>query len=480
MLAGHSLVYGIGSALSAAAGFLLIPLYTGVLRTDEYGILELLNRTADIFMLVMFLGTRQAYIRFYFEKNDPEWEKKVTGTVVVFVLGAGVLISLLIYPLRGLFVNKLFKDPAADFFITLMLLWIPLEMVVNIGFAHLQIQMKSVLYVGINAVRLALVVVLNLIFVYIYRKGIAGIYFTNILVSGLLAFGFLIFFIRRGMFKISLPLLKELIKFGLPYLPASFFMFIINNSDRYVLSMYSSLNSLGIYALAIKIGMMGTMLLMEPFSKVWAPFLFENYKKDDGPKVISKVFLLFTLTNMSVALGIAVLSSVVIPYISGRAYHSSSAIIPLISLGSVFYSMACIADAGILISKKTQYKPFIFGICSVIAVALNLLLVPKYGAFGASVALSITFFSLFIINYTISNRFFAITIEGWKMFLIFMSSTVTYLISMFLIKFSATAGYMKVFSVFSIVCFPLILWLGGFFNDDEKEALRKLLIGKFS
>ena len=55
-LAGHSFVYGVGNALGAVGGFILIPLYTHVLSTGEYGVLELLNRTADILMLFMLMG----------------------------------------------------------------------------------------------------------------------------------------------------------------------------------------------------------------------------------------------------------------------------------------------------------------------------------------------------------------------------------------------------------------------------------------
>ena len=65
-LGRHSMIYGIGSALSMAAGFLLIPLYTNVLTAGEYGILELLNRTSDVIILVIFMGVRQGIYKILF------------------------------------------------------------------------------------------------------------------------------------------------------------------------------------------------------------------------------------------------------------------------------------------------------------------------------------------------------------------------------------------------------------------------------
>lgn len=473
-LAGHSLIYGMGSALAAVGGFVLIPLYTNVLKTDEYGILELLNRTADILMIVMFLGVRQAYIRFYFDKDDEEWRKKVTGTVFIFVVASSLIIISLAYPLKGLVTGAIFKGAAPVSFFVLMLAWLPAEMISNVGMTHLQIRMKPYLYVGVNFMKLLLIIGGNLALVYKYRMGITGIYATNIVASGLIAIGFSLYLIRWSGLKASVGLLKELVRFGAPYLPTAFFMYIISNSDRYILSMYSTLGAVGVYALAYKLGMVGTSLLMDPFSKVWAPFLFENYNKDDGPAVISKVFLLFTLVNVAAALVIATLSPLVLPLISAKAYHGAYAIIPLICLASIFYNMTCIVDAGILISKKTYYKPIIFGVSALVGLGLNFLLVPRYGEMGAAAALAFTFFTLFIITHAVSNRFFEISIEARKMSLIFASSFATYFISFYLIRLAGPSGVMKVLSVASLSCFPAILWVGGFFSENEKKAIRRL------
>ena len=63
-----SSIYGVGAVLNKALGFFLIPLYTHTLATGQYGLLELLNRVADVLILLVFLGMRQAYIRFFFDR----------------------------------------------------------------------------------------------------------------------------------------------------------------------------------------------------------------------------------------------------------------------------------------------------------------------------------------------------------------------------------------------------------------------------
>ena len=87
--------------------------------------------------------------------------------------------------------------------------------------------------------------------------------------------------------------------------------------------------------------------------------------------MIAKVFTLYTLVVVAVGLIISVLSPIVIPLISDAAYHTSYKLVPLICLAAIFYGMASVADAGILISKKTFYKPILFGAAGIVAFVLS-------------------------------------------------------------------------------------------------------------
>ncbi len=475
-LGRHSFIYGVGNAFSVAGGFILIPLYTHVLSTGEYGTLELLSRTTDILVLVMFMGVRQAFIRFYFEHDDTEWQKTVVGTTLALVLTSSIIIALIFFPFRGLIAGTLFNNPASGIFFVFVVIFLPLDLLVKIGMTHLQIQMKSIKYVTINFIRFILFIASNYILVYMYKMGIIGVLFTNVWIAAIVGFVFLFFLIKWTHLKISFHIMKKLLKFGLPYLPTAFFGFIIMNSDRYFLKYCSSLEDVGVYALGYKIGMFGVAVLMDPFGKIWSPFLYENYKNSDGPELISKVFTLYTLISVAVGTAISVASPVVIPLISGKSFHDSYKLVPLICLGSIFYGMACLADAGILISKKTIYKPFIFGSACIIGVGSNIILITKYGALGAAMAIAITFLALLIINYVVAKRFYSFKIEYTKMFLIFSSAMIVYFFSSYLFSFGDYLHYMKYYSILSLLIFPVILWFGGFFSSEEKLIVRRLFV----
>lgn len=474
-LARHSAIYGIGSALAAAGGFLLIPLYTQLMSASEYGVLELLNRVADILLLVMFMGLRQAYIRFYFEDRDPAWQRTVTATTVVFVLISALSLGLLFYaihePVLGMFLEEL-ED--GDRLVTLVLMWIPMEMLINVGLAYLQVRVRSVLFVVVNLLRLLAFIGLNVYLLYFRGWGVAGVLMAQVIVTSCIGGSFLLYFIYQTRLQVSWRLVRRLVGFGLPYLPATAFMYVMNNGDRYFIGAYESVAAVGVYALAHKIGMMGTQFIMDPFNKVWSPFLFEHYDRDDGPHLISRVFTLYTLINVFAALAISVAAPVVIPWISDPAFYGGAYLVPLLALASVFYGMSCLADAGILIAKKTRYKPLIFGVGAAVSVAGNVLLVPWLGIAGAGIAFAAAFFSLLVVTVLISSRFYRIPLPLGQLISIFLTAGVLYGIGLYGIE-RLGSWWLPDLSMAAAVSllFPVLMWWGGIVQPEEKAMLAR-------
>jgi len=432
ILSKHYLVYGIGSAISTAGGFILIPLYTNLLTTAEYGSLELLNKISNILILVIFMGSRQAYIRYFFDKNTTEWQQQVTGTMIIFCCVGSIVTCSVFILFRNIIVKYIFQNEIDALLIVLLLAWIPFEMVFNIGMSLLQIKLQSKLYVIIHFFKLLFYVGINIYLLYYKGYGVEGVLISQLIVSGVISLIFLIYLITWSKLKFSNEIMLNLVRFGLPYLPAGFFMYLVSNADRYFISQFDSFSSLGIYALAFKIGMTGTMLFVGPFLKVWSPFLYKHHDHEHGPQIISEVFMLFTAFNLMLALGISVYAPYFMPLISGDEFRESINFIPIICLTSVFYGMHHLADAGILISKQTKYKPFIFGISAVVAIVGNFIFVPFYGAYGAAFVGCFSYFTMLVMTTLISRRFYYFHISLAKILFIFILAVITYFVSMYI------------------------------------------------
>jgi O-antigen/teichoic acid export membrane protein len=470
-LASHSVVYGIGNILTVAGSFLLIPLYTHILTTDEYGCLELINRTADVFTLVMFLGVRQAFIRFFFDRQAKEWHDRVTGTVLMTVASSAVIGSAIVFAFRNIIAQHILLDSSLSRLVVMMLAWLPFEVVCNVGMTYLQVQMKSLWFVTASATRLLLIIVSNIWLLFFLRIGIQGVLVTNLWISCLFSIIFSFYIFKSCKLHFSLSLAKQLLKFGAPYLPSTLFAFVITNSDRYFLSRFSSLDAVAIYALAAKLGMMGIMMFADPFGKIWSPFLFDNYNKEGGQKLVSIVFTIFCIAMISFGLLIAVLSPFVIPIISGWTYHRAADIIPFVCVSGVFFAAAQLADAGILIAKKTYIKPLLAGACAAVTVTFNLLLIPRYGAMGAA-ATSILASAFFLwITYHFSRKYFYFKIYYSKIIMVFAVTFLIYYLARLTMRVFLVSYGSALICGFLLLCFPVLLWYGGLFRSYEKKFI---------
>ena len=476
-LVKHSSVYGIGALVLASSGFLLIPLYTRVLSTLEFGSLEILNRIADIMLLFMFLGMRQAYIRIYFENTENDWRCTVTSTFLWFSLISCLVIVLGLYPWAGEAVSIFYELPELKDSFSLLLLLAPLSMFAKIVMTYLQVRTWSAAYVWSSITQTMFFLGFSVYFLAWLDLGVQGALLAAVISSGLIATAGTIYIFHEAGYKFSVQIFVEMLRFGLPYLPTAFFAYVILNSDRYFLSSHASLDSVGIYALSYKIAMIGVFILVEPFLKIWSPFLYQVIKQKNGKVVIANVFRYFVICTVGIATLISVLAESVISVLSDRAYHAAIHFVPILAFASVFWAAQHLADAGILIAKKTSFKPLIFGMAAFTAVTLNWALVPKFGIMGASFATFLTYVVLFLATLKISNYYYFLPLEYAKLSLTIFAGVCTFGIAN--IATGESSGILNVtISLFCFLVYPILIWFGGALTKSEINKATNIFLRK--
>ena len=83
----------VGQFSSKILSFLLIPLYTSILSTEEYGIYDIIVTTVTLMTPFLTLVISEAILRFAID-NDYDNRYVLTIGVTLVVLGSGVLILL--------------------------------------------------------------------------------------------------------------------------------------------------------------------------------------------------------------------------------------------------------------------------------------------------------------------------------------------------------------------------------------------------
>ena len=91
----HGLVYFLGNVLGRIAGFIMLPVYTRLLTTSDYGVLEILALSTDVLGMLAGLGIQQAVIRYYYQYTSDEDRGAVVSTAAIIMWAVYGVIAVL-------------------------------------------------------------------------------------------------------------------------------------------------------------------------------------------------------------------------------------------------------------------------------------------------------------------------------------------------------------------------------------------------
>jgi O-antigen/teichoic acid export membrane protein len=165
---------------------------------------------------------------------------------------------------------------------------------------------RSLVFSAISIGTLMSYLTFNILFLVAFKMGVTGILLSMLITKSLNNSSLLIIAFRHTRLKFSVKKLQEMIKFGLPLVPAGMSMFIMHFSDRFFVQKFSSLNDLGFYSLGYKFGMIISVLVTAPIFRIWNTQRFEIAKADSGKQVFGRIFTYYSTVVIFVGLVICV------------------------------------------------------------------------------------------------------------------------------------------------------------------------------
>jgi len=476
LLAKHSVIYGIGTATNKLVAFLLLPIYTQYLTTHDYGIKELVGLSTDIIGTLMATAISSAFFRFYFDYQDQEKKDLVLSCSYLSLGGFGLVVVIALAFTTPVMAEYILDSPAlyTYFLISFASMWF--QTLNGIGFNLLRAEMQSLRYITFTITRLIAAIGLNILFVIYFRLGVLGILISTLLTSiGIFIFLNVPQLLRVGL-RFSLPLVKDMVRFGFPLIWSQLGAFVVHLSDRFFIKAYSSISDAGLYSLGYRFGTLPGSFISEPFNQVWQPRRLELYKQENSEEIFGRVFTYFLLLLSFVGLGVAVLTRDVLMIISDQKFWTAYKVVPIIVLANTIFTFHYHFNIGLIIEKKTKYLAYINFSNGLFVVLLNFLLIPRYGMFGAAYATLIAFVYKVVLTYYFSSRYFKIHFEYNRIGMLLIASVVIYLLSFWIMLGNV---YLNILVKTGFVCmFPCVLYLTGFFMDQEKVAVRNFLAEK--
>jgi O-antigen/teichoic acid export membrane protein len=294
-------------------------------------------------------------------------------------------------------------------------------------------EQKAKRFAALKIFNIAMNLLLNLGFILGLGLHAEGVFLANLLASGLTFLAMIGMVLQRLTFKLPIGLYKEILKFGLPYIPAGLAGIAMQVIDRPIVKALTNDATLGIYQLNYRLGIF-MMLIVGMFDYAWRPFFLNHAKDPDAKALFSKVFTYFVIGAMFIFLSISLcIEDIVRMKFFGKqffppVYWQGVEIVPWVLLAYVFTGAYVIFVVGVYLEKKTKYLPFVTGAGALLNVGANFILIPKIGILGAALSTLLSYIVMAVGMYFASQRFYRVEYEWNKIWKIAGTAGVLFLI----------------------------------------------------
>ena len=470
LLARHSAVYSLGNFMQRIVALLLLPVYTRFLTPYDYGVKELVGLSADVIGILLATAISGAFYRFYFKYESTEERNELVSTAFLTIGGFGLIaVGLLSFTTKTMAASVL-NDPALYYFFLIAFASLWFQMLNNISYNYIKANKQSVKFICLSFAKMVLAIALNIYFVCVLNIGVVGILISNLITVIVMSLGITVPLLFRIGVYFSKSKLFEMLYFGLPLIPAQFGAFIVHLSDRFFIKEYCSIADAGLYSLGYRFGTLPGTFVSDPFNQIFQPRRLEVYKQKNSEYIFGQIFTYFLVLMLFAGLMVSVLTRDLLMIMADKKFWSAYQIVPLIVLASTIFSFHYHLNIGIYIAKKTKYLAYINLSNGFVTLALNFLLIPKYGIFGAAWATIFAFIYKTILTYYFSAKFYKIHFEVWRILKLIVVAAIIYFICQWIhIPFVYLSFLFKIFLV--ALCYPLGLFLVNFFSNQEKEKI---------
>jgi O-antigen/teichoic acid export membrane protein len=462
-LAKHSAVYGLGALVQRFLGLLLLPVYTRYLSPSDYGMVEVLLALTVAAVAFLRLGVASAFFRFYFDSSETAHRLLVVRTSFWFTMAMATLGLLAGVGLSGQISSVLFDSADDAELVAAAFVGLWTQMNFEQLAAVFRVEERSVAFVSASLASVATSIAATLILVVWLDQGPLGVIVGGF-TGTLLVYLVLLAYRREQLgFQLSLPLLREMNRFGIPFVPAAFFLWAVNFSDRLFLVELSGTDEVGLYSVGVRIASVA-MLLVTAFRLGWPAFAYAI--EDEGEARTTYAFVLtYVVLLMSwLAVALTLLSPWLVDTIAAPAFGESSRVVGPLAFGAIGFAGYVVVVIGVGRIRRTQFNWVVTGIAAAVNVALNLILIPRYGMMGAGVATLVSFTTMFAVMAWWAQRVYPVPYQ-WRRVL------TAALAAAALVSAAKWLDVSLPLAVLAVLVYPAVLLPLRFYLPDERRAI---------
>jgi len=467
----HTAMYGLGSIVIKALGFLMLPFYTHYLSPRDYGVLEILDLSMSLFGMILHMGIAPALLRAYAASRSAEERKRTVSTAFIFVFVTGmVTFAAGLMAVKPLSVALLGPAVSTNYLLLSFLSFV-LSYLASMPRAYLRALEASGMFTLLETGGLFVILLLNIYFIAVLKLGAMGILWSSVIVYGIQAVGLSIWVLRSVGISFSGTILRQMAAFGLPLIFSNISLFALNFSDRFFLQRLQSLDAVGVYAVGYKLAFMINYMLVQPFYAMWQARMYNIYEQPEHAKIFRQIFVLYSLILTYAAMGIAVFSPEVLRLMADPKFSGGKDVVPIVAFAYVFYGIGSYVQLGMFLTNKTKAIGAVSTVAAVLNLGLNYVLIGKFVMVGAAWATLFGFMAIAAGSYWFSQRALPLNLGVPRVALATLLAVVLYAACLVLVQPGNSMLFGVAVKTAALLVFPLVVWTSGILSVPEKETL---------
>lgn len=384
-LAENIALFSVSNFVSKILVFLLVPLYTNVLSTSEYGIADIMQVTLLLLVPAVTLNMGEAALRFGIERTDKR------GSIMR--IGLSHVARADIYVMIACVVAMIFTPSNIKWYLFLFVLLFTANSLYEFLVLYFQgCELVPVVVIGSVASTL-IMIISNIVFLLVIKIGLNG-YILSQVIAFFMASVIMLFIGKMGRtdndFSKDEQLSKEMVSYGVPMIAYSTGSWVNNASDRYIVATMCGSAANGIYGVAYKIPAI-LMVFQRIFAQAWQMSATKSYTDEKSEEFFS---LMYKTYNVFMVVGCSILILLVKPmaaFMFRKEFYDAWMFVPPLSISVIFGALTGFLGSICLAHKDSKSMGIATGTGAVINVVLNLATVGKYGAMGAAWATAVSY-----------------------------------------------------------------------------------------
>jgi O-antigen/teichoic acid export membrane protein len=458
-----------GAVISAALAAIMLPFYTRALSPGDYGVAETLLTYLILVSIPLRLGLGEAFVRFWFDDDDPAHRVRVsriaTGTVLVTTTVAALAGLVFAGELSELLLDE--RDAVLMGF-GLLGLWAFTNL--EVAYAHLRVEERRRAYLVASLINVFLTVALTFTLVVILDTGKRGYVAGNYVASTFVLAG--LWWMERERLGFAVAGIRDMLRFGAPTIPADMAVFALNVFDRAYLLQTQGKAAAGLYAVSVKLAT-AVIVAVRGFQLAWPPLAYSITDDDEARRLYAAVTTWYVVVTGMVVAGMALLGRWLVRLLAAPEFFEAHEALPWVALGWACYGLFLVFVVIAGRAKVTIHQLPAAAVGLGVNVALIVVLVEPLGIAGAGVALAGAYLAMVAVLAALTRRSFKVPFEVGRLAHAVAVLAGVAVAGELLLPEGGAGGF--VLRSLALAAIPVLLWVTGFPLASERAMALRLL-----